>query len=199
MKKLINQILLVIFFGLFPIFSNAQIKEELEKAKLTPVKPISVGEKLPDEFWHQKHLFYENGDTVRKDLSEYKGKLLVLDFWATWCAICLGEMKDKQELFARYPEASLLLVNPAITQDSYDTILGKQEKISNLSREGRVQSVIVDSYLRGLFPTLGYPSYVWIGPSGNLIALTTALSVTENHIKTIVDNYREWKNKYGQK
>src|SRR5699024_12782984 len=40
------------------------------------ISPLSVGEKVPAEFWTREHLFYIDGDTVRKNLEEYKGKLL---------------------------------------------------------------------------------------------------------------------------
>ena len=33
-------------------------------------------------------------------LADYQGKVVVLNFWATWCAPCLKEMPDLEELWA---------------------------------------------------------------------------------------------------
>src|SRR5690606_10042905 len=101
------------------------------------VKGLMVGQKVPEEFWTYKHLLYTDGDTIRKDLSEYKGKLLVLDLWATWCAICLAQMSEKQLLFSKYPdETAFLLVNSVRTKDTYETILTRSDKISSSTLGG---------------------------------------------------------------
>ncbi|MGM1428312.1 redoxin family protein [Sphingobacterium lactis] len=169
-------------------YAQAQSPNSGAANGLTDIKPLFVGEQLPDEFWTKEYLFYTNGDTIRKNLSEYKGKLLVLDFWATWCAICLAQMKDKEILFAKYPnETAFLMINSVRTNDTYSTIAKNQDKIAALSAEGQVKSIIEDPYMQRLFPTGSYPRYVWIGPRGNLIAVTTALSVTEGHLKDMLN------------
>lgn len=35
-------------------------------------------------------------------LSDYEGRILVLDFWATWCTACVKELPDYQELYDRW-------------------------------------------------------------------------------------------------
>lgn len=178
-------------------YAHAQSPNSGTATGVTEVKPILVGEQLPDEFWSKEYLFYTNGDTVRKSLSEYKGKLLVLDFWATWCAICLAQMKDKQTLFAKYPnETAFLMVNSSRTNDTYSTVAKNQDKMAALSVGGQVKSIIEDPYMQQLFPTRSYPRYVWIGPRGNLVAVTMALSVTEGHLKDMLNLFNE---SYGTK
>src|SRR5690606_32680986 len=51
----------------------AQSAESRTAEGQTEIKPLKVGEKVPEEFWTREHLFYTNGDTVRKTLQEYRG------------------------------------------------------------------------------------------------------------------------------
>jgi peroxiredoxin len=48
------------------------------------------------------------GQTVR--LSDYKGKVVLLNFWATWCAPCRAEMPDLVKLQKEYQAKGLQVV-----------------------------------------------------------------------------------------
>lgn len=56
----------------------------------------ATGKTLPFELVFQD----ESGKPV--SLSEYKGKVTVINFWATWCPICINEMKDFYPLYQKY-------------------------------------------------------------------------------------------------
>jgi thiol-disulfide isomerase/thioredoxin len=43
------------------------------------------------------------GDTIA--LSSLKGKLVLIDFWATWCSPCLREQPELSRLFQKYKDA----------------------------------------------------------------------------------------------
>lgn len=43
-------------------------------------------------------------DGTEENLSAYAGKVLLLDFWATWCGPCIGALPDLRELAAAYPK-----------------------------------------------------------------------------------------------
>lgn len=56
------------------------------------------------------------GETVK--LSDYKGKKVLLNFWATWCGPCIQEMPAFQRLWEDYPDDFVLLaVNCGETED----------------------------------------------------------------------------------
>ena len=42
----------------------------------------------------------QNGNTHK--LSDYKGKTVFLNFWATWCPPCRAEMPDIQKMYEDY-------------------------------------------------------------------------------------------------
>ena len=49
------------------------------------------------------------GNEVR--LSDYQGKPVVLNFWATWCGYCKEEMPGFQTAYEKYPDVQFLMVN----------------------------------------------------------------------------------------
>ena len=50
-----------------------------------------------------------DGNSV--NLSDFKGKPVVLNFWATWCYYCKLEMPDFNEAYKEYPDVQFLMVN----------------------------------------------------------------------------------------
>ena len=78
-------------------------------APTTPVKPqkypdIAVGQPAPD--FTLKNLA---GEEV--SLSDYKGKIVMINFWATWCTWCDVEMPDMQKLSSENDDLVVLAVD----------------------------------------------------------------------------------------
>ncbi|MEO0248996.1 MAG: TlpA disulfide reductase family protein [candidate division WOR-3 bacterium] len=55
------------------------------------------------------------GDTIR--LSDYKGKVVILDFWATWCPPCKEEIPHFKKLFAEKSEGGLMIIGIVVNDD----------------------------------------------------------------------------------
>ena len=47
----------------------------------------------------------------KKSLSDYEGKVVVLNFWATWCIPCLTEIPDLNELSSRLKDEGLVVIS----------------------------------------------------------------------------------------
>lgn len=50
-------------------------------------------------------------------IQSHKGRVLVVNFWATWCSPCLKEIPELRELRAIYPESALALIAVSLDFD----------------------------------------------------------------------------------
>lgn len=66
-----------------------------QKAQMDHLKSVMVREKAP-----LFSLYNRKGERV--NLSDYKGKLVVLDFWATWCVPCIQSFPGMQAVIDKY-------------------------------------------------------------------------------------------------
>jgi peroxiredoxin len=71
-------------------------KGESGKGLSSPEVGVDVGQIAPD--FKIKNL--KGGLTA---LSEYRGKVVMINFWATWCGPCLAEMPSMEAMYQRYP------------------------------------------------------------------------------------------------
>ncbi|SEN59610.1 Peroxiredoxin [Mesobacillus persicus] len=64
-----------------------------------------------------------NGNPIK--LSDYRGKKVLVNFWATWCPPCKAEMPYMQELYEKYHEDGfeILAVNSTVTEKSRDNVV----------------------------------------------------------------------------
>jgi len=99
-----------------------------------------------------------SGTNIR--LSEYRGDVVMLNFWATWCGPCRQEMPLLNELFGRYQRVgfSLLGVNiddepmraTAMAEDlgiGFPVLFDTEKKVSRLYEvEAMPATVLVDRF-----------------------------------------------------
>lgn len=57
-----------------------------------------------------------NEDGVSQQLSQYKGKVIVLNFWATWCPPCREEMPELSALHQEYEANNVVVLGIAIDE-----------------------------------------------------------------------------------
>ncbi|SDZ93898.1 Peroxiredoxin [Thalassobacillus cyri] len=75
---------------------------------------LEKGQKAPD--FELKTL---EGETVK--LSDYRGKKVMINFWATWCPPCRAEMPDMQKFYEN-EDIEILAINLTQTESSRDDV-----------------------------------------------------------------------------
>lgn len=81
---------------------------------LVPNKSTTQASTLSAQTFFAANLPNENG--INQALSQYKGKIVVLNFWATWCAPCREEMPELSELYTEYKSKNLVVLGVAVDE-----------------------------------------------------------------------------------
>ncbi len=61
-----------------------------------------------------------NGKSVR--LSDYKGKVVILDFWATWCPPCRASIPGLEKIYKAYKDKGLVILAVSLDQGEWDSV-----------------------------------------------------------------------------
>ena len=106
-----------------------------------------------------------NGNQVQ--LSDYIGKPIVLNFWATWCYYCKVEMPDFERARQENPDVLFLMVNA--TDGEYETVDSAKAFIES---NGYGFEVVFDTtgQAQNTYHVTGFPITYFIDEVGNLVA-----------------------------
>lgn len=148
-------------------------------------RPLSIGDSVPDLVFTN----VINHPVSKIQLSDISDKLIILDFWSSWCAACIGQFPHMDSLRQQFGnQLQLILVNGKSKLSADDK--PKIEKIIRLVKQ-RTRSplnipVIFDNpVLDTLFPYNYIPHEVWI-KSNKVVAITSALEVNEANINALL-------------
>ncbi len=113
---------------------------------------------------------------VTHKISDYKGKVVLLNFWATWCGYCKQEMPDLQDAYEKYGENKEDLVILGVSEPKTDVNPNandvSQEEITDfLDSNGYSYPVLMDTTgdIFGTFGIRSFPTTYMIDREGNLI------------------------------
>ncbi|GAB5616766.1 cytochrome c biogenesis protein CcdA [Faecalimonas canis] len=119
-------------------------------------------------------------------LSDYKGKTIFLNFWATWCPPCKAEMPDIQKLYETYgDDGEVVILGVAAPNFSNET---DEEGIRTfLKQNGYTYPVLMDT-AGELFMQYGissYPTTFMIDKEGNVFGYVSG-QLSEDMMKSII-------------
>lgn len=181
---------LTLKIALILIIAGAAIRTKAQVPK-TPVKaqlanPLPTGSPVPGELWNAPLTLWKAADnrTETITLNDYRGKVIILDFWATWCKSCIVNMPRMHRLQDQFQEKMVVL---PVTYERKETVeaLFIRSKASGIGKlRGSFHTVLSDSVLKDVFPNPNgtVPYFALIGKDGLYKGPITPEYLTESLI-----------------
>ncbi len=118
----------------------------------------------------------EDGKGNEYTLSDYKGKIVFVNFWQTWCGPCVNEMPDFQKLHEKYnnDEVVILAIN---VQGNYKE-MSQSKVIEWVEDKGYTFPILYDE--EGLiseeYQIIGYPTNYIVDKEGYIATGTYGMT-----------------------
>lgn len=145
-------------------------------AQAKPRQDASSSEKVMAPDFALKDL---DGNTVK--LSDYKGKLVILNFWAVWCQYCKQEMPDLNELNKELEKENEAVILAVDVQESPDTV---KEYLSSDNIELKVL-LDGDGEAASSYGITGYPTTFIVNKDGSLFTYISGKTDKETLLEAI--------------
>ena len=121
-----------------------------------------------------------DGGTVK--LADLRGKVVLLDFWATWCTPCVAQLPQVQQLYETFgADDKFAMIGMSLDWDiekAGNFLAQRQLKWPQVSLGNMDTSAVVKQYGVGSIPTT-----VLIDPDGKIIAMGVAMEKLEEQIR----------------
>ena len=122
------------------------------------LSPVSLGSQAP--------VFEANtidGQSLKRTLADYRGKVVLLNIWATWCGPCIVEMPTLEALHREFKGTDLRIVAVSIDQAETEEAINQFVKKLGLTFE-----VLHDPEgdITRDYQAMGYPETFVIGRDG---------------------------------
>lgn len=144
------------------------------------IVPIEVGGMLPDLTF--TNVTNTNEKQIR--LSDYKGKVIILDFWATWCGPCIGTMPKIDSLQLKFKDDLKVIMVGDEDKKIIDEFFRNKEKQKKMKFVA--PSIYNDQTLSKYFPHKFIPHSIIINKEGKVAAITSASDINEATITEVI-------------
>ena len=121
---------------------------------------------------------------TQHSISDYRGKVIFLNFWATWCSPCRMEMPDIQELYQEYEgmgeEAEVVFLSVATPGIGGEGT--REEVIRFMEENGYTYPVLMDETgeVSAMFGISAYPTTYMIDREGKVYGYVSGTLSREN-------------------
>lgn len=119
--------------------------------------PVQLGKPAPSF-----QLANLSGQAV--SLKDYRGKVVLLNFWATWCPDCRQEIPTLQAMYDKLHAKGFEVVAPSVDDD------GKRAIVPFVAKAGTTYTILLsDPKTTAAYGVNGIPSSFLIAPDGTVV------------------------------
>lgn len=142
-------------------------------------RALSVGDTVPDIILEQM-INYSDSTLA---LSDFEGKAILFDFWATWCVPCIAAFPKLDDIQRKYKDGMQIIL---LSKDNPERINNFYSKKSDLTLPTSCYGS--GELLDTLFPHREIPHCVWIGKDRKVYAITDGSQVSEVTIANFLND-----------
>lgn len=113
-------------------------------------------------------------------LSDYKGKLVIIDFWSRGCGACVASFPRMEQINKNLEGKAIII---PVMRENINTFNGLK-KISRVLVESKLPFVFSDTMLHHLFPHRYVPYYALISKDGRFMGTTNY--ITEDMVRQVL-------------
>jgi len=151
---------------------------------LTSIEPLKIGSPIPMELWDLPLAVInhpEGKNSIR--LHDFRSKkLIILDFWATWCGTCIASMPRIHALQDSFDKDMIVLPITGQSESTAGKFIAHNAYLSPL----RLNSIVGDTTISKFFPHTMIPHVIWI-VDGRVYAISNSKDITKENIKNALD------------
>jgi thiol-disulfide isomerase/thioredoxin len=136
---------------------------------------VNKGTKIPDTF------IFKNQEGKEVNFNDFRGKPILLEFWATWCTPCIKEMRDMPELKTKYGD-KIQIVSISVDEE-YEKMVAYLHKHPHYDWQflhNGMNKKVLDA-----FAVVEFPTYFLIDADGKMVYKLTGTPKQE--IKYLIE------------
>ncbi len=149
---------------LFGMRMGAGTFADAEADLIRSIRHTTVGSVVPE-------LTGNRMDGVEESLSDYRGRVVLLDFWATWCKPCIAALPTLRELAADLPADRFVLLAVSVDAELETAVEFMKEEPMPWAN----WHVGMTSELTGVLDVSAFPTYILLDERGRILARTSGL------------------------
>jgi len=155
--------------------------------QLDNIKPLQIGDTIPEYLWHLPLQVVNHPEGLEAiTLNDYRNKLIILDFWGTFCGACITAMPEINEVQQQFANEMVVIPVSRSKPDMTEEALQNHRTLQPLG----LFSVVEAKALINLFPHGVIPHYVWIDPRGEVVATTASNDVSGANVAMVLHGER---------
>jgi len=166
-----------LFNGLSPAMQRTDAGKKFAE-RLPKLKAVALGATAPE---------FAEADTTGKiiNLSSFRGKYVLIDFWASWCGPCRHENPNVVKAFNHYKGQNFTIIGVSLDRPG-----AKDKWLAAIHKDGLTWTQVSDlkfwdSKTAGLYAVRGIPQNFLLDPNGKIIAKNLRGDDLENKLEEL--------------